>query len=494
MPAARYWRVVGVSAVGGSDLELSTLHLYSSTARVDTSATLSSSHAPAAGTLADLHDANDTTVCVFSAATLSSNGFWLAWDFGGAPADVANLRVGSGSSLTAYLAQCLLQYHDGAVWVTLRTVLPAIYPGPLTLGGVTGDSDYAYSVLRLHASVPVGSATAPDSSQYGSTASSVGGASIVSLSGPFGNAFSGNGSAWSVPSASRFDLRLQDFKLECLIRPLGTSSANQGLVVRDAIGGTRGWLLYLGDGTGGSTAGAVAFALWNGGSVIAMASTFVPPVGVDTHIAVTRWAGVFRLWINGSLVATISTALTFDSPASTLPITIGALALAAGYNSPFNGSIDEVDLTVGRAVFTAPFTPRTTPLEDFEGDAAAQPLRLSARRTAVTSPYFSYSPGSVGARPTGRQRAYRDLEFGGRCAVVGVTKIKGEPNSPFRCRVRLLRDRDAYLVRETWSDATTGAFIFEGLSEAYTYTAYAQDHTGNYRAVVADRITPEVPA
>ena len=54
MPAARYWRVVGIRAYGGGELDLSELQLYSATERVDQSATLSCSHAPASGSLSAL--------------------------------------------------------------------------------------------------------------------------------------------------------------------------------------------------------------------------------------------------------------------------------------------------------------------------------------------------------------------------------------------------------------------------------------------------------
>ena len=56
MPAARYWRIVGVETYAGGDLELSELHLYDASGRVDAAATLTSTIAPAAGTLAALRD------------------------------------------------------------------------------------------------------------------------------------------------------------------------------------------------------------------------------------------------------------------------------------------------------------------------------------------------------------------------------------------------------------------------------------------------------
>jgi hypothetical protein len=48
-------------------------------------------------------------------------------------------------------------------------------------------------------------------------------------------------------------------------------------------------------------------------------------------------------------------------------------------------------------------------------------------------------------------------QFAGRGRISGTVKDKGTPNMPVRRRVRLYQDRDGLLVRETWSDATTGA-------------------------------------
>ena len=70
MPAARYWRIVGVETYAGGDLELSELHLYDASGRVDAAATLTSTIAPAAGTLAALQDDNLGTTCRFDGAAV----------------------------------------------------------------------------------------------------------------------------------------------------------------------------------------------------------------------------------------------------------------------------------------------------------------------------------------------------------------------------------------------------------------------------------------
>ena len=80
---------------------------------------------------------------------------------------------------------------------------------------------------------------------------------------------------------------------------------------------------------------------------------------------------------------------------------------------------------------------------------------------------------------------------GGQGVITGTVKIKGTPDYAVSRRVRLYRDRDGMLVGETWSDPTTGAYSFDGLDRSQKYTVLALDHTGNFRAVPADNLTPE---
>ena len=118
MAAARYWRVVGIETYGGGDLELSALQLYGPGGRVDTTATLTSSHAPIAGALADLADGNTATVARFSADHVRSAGFFIAWDLGSSIAAIG-LRVGSAVEPSRFVSALTLQYFDGAVWQSL---------------------------------------------------------------------------------------------------------------------------------------------------------------------------------------------------------------------------------------------------------------------------------------------------------------------------------------------------------------------------------------
>ena len=70
MPAARFWRIVGIETYAGGDLELSELHLYGPAGRLDATATLTSTIAPKAGTLSALQDDNLATTCRFAGAAV----------------------------------------------------------------------------------------------------------------------------------------------------------------------------------------------------------------------------------------------------------------------------------------------------------------------------------------------------------------------------------------------------------------------------------------
>lgn len=87
-----------------------------------------------------------------------------------------------------------------------------------------------------------------------------------------------------------------------------------------------------------------------------------------------------------------------------------------------------------------------------------------------------------------------DTIHGGRGYIPGTVKRDADPvDLSLHRRVRLHREVDGMMLRETWSDTATGEYLFTDINPAITYTVIAYDYERNYRAVVADNITPEVP-
>ena len=75
--------------------------------------------------------------------------------------------------------------------------------------------------------------------------------------------------------------------------------------------------------------------------------------------------------------------------------------------------------------------------------------------------------------------------------ITGTTKNAGTPsNTPVRRRVRLHDQATGLPVRDVWSDATTGAYVFDRLAQGI-YETRAYDHTGLYNGEgVTDIVVP----
>lgn len=112
----------------------------------------------------------------------------------------------------------------------------------------------------------------------------------------------------------------------------------------------------------------------------------------------------------------------------------------------------------------------------------------------VGADLFSGSPTPSGVSPTylpDGAHSYRDFEFGGFGRIAGTVKEDGTPDVPVKRRVRLHREQDGLLVREVWSDPATGAYSFDHIDATKKYTVITYDYEHDYRAVIADNITPE---
>lgn len=82
--------------------------------------------------------------------------------------------------------------------------------------------------------------------------------------------------------------------------------------------------------------------------------------------------------------------------------------------------------------------------------------------------------------------------YAGSGQISGTVKKKSSPsNTPLARKVRLFHERTGQFVAETWSDPTTGAYVFPGLDTEQIYTAIAYDYTHEYRAVAADNLNAE---
>lgn len=121
----------------------------------------------------------------------------------------------------------------------------------------------------------------------------------------------------------------------------------------------------------------------------------------------------------------------------------------------------------------------------------AIPRFVSATKTGILLP---------AVQPTDGAAVYSEFDFQTPSGIGRVPyDVKREilpattpkTYTPQYAKVRLVRDIDGKVIREEWSDPTTGEGAFEGVDENYTYSVIAIYPSADFRAVIADRIEPE---
>lgn len=216
-----------------------------------------------------------------------------------------------------------------------------------------------------------------------------------------------------------------------------------------------------------------------------LVGTTVATLGTWYHVALTKAGNVYTLWVNGVAEATLAQA--GSSYSASTPLVIGAPSDAS---YPFNGHLDDFRLTIGAARYTSTFTPPGEHpwLSVFSNRGLPTPI---ARR--VCAPARALAAGGTLNKTFDDKLSRRNTYFGGTGQIVGTVKEKNLPvNVPLHRRVCLLEEKTRLLVAETWSDAITGNYLFERIDPTRKYTVLAYDHTGLYRAVIADAQVPEV--
>lgn len=482
MPAARYWRAIGLQTYGGAALELSALHLYLSGVRVDASATLSSAIAPSFGALANLQDGSTSTVCRWD--SVSANGFALSWDFGSAQG-VDALRLGSGALQSEYLERLTLQYSsNGVTWETSSSLGRFRWPSANTLDAEPIDADpyFANVALLTHMDGANGSTVFTDSSAAHRTLTAYGSAQISTAQSKFGGAsgYFNGGSYLSCPYADVFNFAGNAWCVEFFVRWSGGSA---DVVSRRAAGIVAAWEIKI------IGAGSIYLLIGNANlSNWAFVHTFS---GVNVtqnvwqHVAVCGSAGTIRAYVDG---------VAASNPINGSVASVGTqdLYIGRGGDAFFSGHLDELRITKGNARYADNFTPPSAPFSDISGGPAFDPLLL---RTAGPEPVLILSGGNAG--PTGPVLSPAvlalDQQDAGHYRLYGTVELAGTPNLLLRRRVQLWNQRDKRMVRETWSDATTGAWSFDYIrgGDGTRYSVVTYDHTGQKQAQIADNLEPE---
>lgn len=215
------------------------------------------------------------------------------------------------------------------------------------------------SLLTCQSNQPVNNNTFLDSSTNGLPLTRAGNVTQGTLS-PYGenwsNYFDGTGDYLSLTGTSATQFGSENFTIECWV-----------------YAGSSGQQSIYGDRSGASFSGMVILlsnyyisllmsqgSAWNINTFSTNVGTQIP-ANTWTHVAIVRSGTSVNVYTNGTLNYT----QTFSgSLAQTSTVRIGA---EAGDNPAFNGYISNFRMVKGTAVYTANFTPSTTPLQPIAG-------------------------------------------------------------------------------------------------------------------------------
>jgi hypothetical protein len=504
MPAARYWRIIGVETNGGGDLELSELALYEGATRVDGSATLTCTAAPIAGALANLQDADTGTTTRFAGADVFQPGFALAWDFGaGVTKDVDSVGLASPVQ-DRYAYGFALQYSsDTTTWANLYLVDRTKFAGANTLQQHTyADWKFLTATAFLYRfESPTTAANAINTALESiypmvdtDAIAASGGAANTIAGGKFGRGVQVNGADFgfigiggqNANTLAKVDLHnTQVFTLEMFANLVSTTNVNYTLASSRPSNAGEVLVLAL-----TRTATGLSLKLYRQSTTPILSTAEFPNTSTFRHYALTRNGGTFTLFVDGLLSAQ-ATGVTL--PASAFAVSSAQFSIGSNVTpvtgvtlSGPNVVLDSIRLVNDLELYTADFTPPTT-------DLFLRPDHdpLPAVRTAAAAPTtLSEYPTPAFTIAEGNPTTF-DLSDGGTATIFGTVKRDAEPTDlPVARRVRLYDERGRRFIRETWSDAN-GDFSFVGINPDGLYTAIAYDHLGQFRAVISDALVAE---
>lgn len=348
-----------------------------------------------------------------------------------------------------------------------------------SFSGSSSDSDFGKVALLLHGNGTNGSTTLVDDG-LPRPAFTLGGNTNVSTSqSKFGGAsivLDGTGDYILFPNASDFNFGAADFTIEMFVYKTG-SNPNSSRLWGASTDSTHSVELWIGP-TGSFSAYASTNGSWNHGAVVSTISN-----GQWYHLAVVRSGGSLFAFVDGVrtvVSTTLGTASLYMHP-SVVAHTLG------GQPSPdrgFNGYLDDVRITKGKARYTANFTVASQEFAN-RGPGAADTGHTAGDVESITNPaahatqFNLYDPAGRVRQMTDPKGVVTDITYTSRgwVSTMTVTPPGGS----------------ARTTTYTYDDAgqLTGAALPDGTSLAYSYDAAhrlvgATDTRGNTVAYTLD--------
>lgn len=336
--------------------------------------------------------------------------------------------------------------------------------------GTTTPTDFSYNKSGYIMQTRVGVSHTASGGKYRSTAMQF--AATTANNGFFSFNYI---SSFADSAGMPFD-PLADHTVEFWVNPDNFSATRSLMGSRNISNGNEGERLLI------NTSGLVQYQQAN--AIRLTAST--PLVALEwAHVALSVSGKVARLFINGVQEGG-SYLQSANSRYTSLHIGASHALSATTLSDKFRGRISELLIYKSVGIYTENFTPPGMLATDL---APYYPAALAGLTKIVegTPPNNALSPRLMADIPS-----LYDVVWGGKGRIIGTVKIDADPtDTPVGRRVRLVHERSGALVRDTVSDAASGVYLFDNINIDEKYTVITYDYQNNYRAVIADNITPE---
>lgn len=445
MPAARYWKLTSIDTYG-NNLNLSVIWLVDSLLqRVDTSSTITSSFAPLSGAVTNLKDVTPGTGCSFSLVDIVNKNLSINWDAGsGNTMDVSSLRFGSKNTKESFIKSFLLFYsNDNINWNFYSDVFinkELNYPGANTLSDLFTDS------INI---------TSYDTTSFDKVNNNN---FVANKSYDYNKCFYTSDIIYTGEHYFEITSNVDTFMVGFYNEDIELINNYPGAVV-----GSFGF--YPRDGS-----------LYIDGGIVNISAPYTTPGTIG--ILVSFKDNYVKYLVDGVLETT------------TIDLTNRRLRLVIGCGT--TGSLgDEFTINTGQSLFVnavpaglnsglfknysiTDLLPVTTTLYDYK--KLSNNIDVSGIDTEID--YFKWPTQGF------------DIFNYGFGFIKNTVKITGSPNIPVRRLVQLQDIRSGVIIRETWSDETTGEYEFKYLPENVKYNVIAIDFTNNFRSEINGPITP----
>lgn len=480
---ARYWRITGIETYGGGDLELSELQLFALDAnnnpvRVDQTATLTSSVPPIAGTLSALNDGDTSTTARFP----TGPGLAFVWDFGSNQVEPNFLKLDGPDKQGFPRFLVVSCSNDGVVYEKFAIIDQLAYPQKIDvitnydpfMKYLNFYTDFSmedcrfYSLAGEMAKIPL------TGKSGGVTSAVVGSRRVARYDGTVGTVFTGG-----VP----FEVWTDDFTIECGMSiqqiPGYSLPYYPAFQISSSVSATRFIAIYF----------DVNFNRFLFEIQITGRSDYVYRFIYRTiqqnylyHFCVQRKNGTIYIYINGEVVD------YFQYNYNIYNFDLYKVANAKGsYDYTTRGDYYYLKIYRGAAKYTGNYTPSDVYGPLFAHTSYPEPRSHLARPEMVAGADVPPFTTATASPPIAI-----DIIDGGTGRLTGTVREKtGISTRPLKRRVVLLDYRSNRKLRETVSDEQTGVYSFDEIDLLREYTVIALDHTGQYRAVIADKLVPE---